>query len=548
MASGWSPLRHAVFRRLWLAQLASNLGGWMQTVGAQWLMLSLTSSAAFLAFIQSAASLPVLLFAIPAGAVGDLVDRRKLLLISQAFMLLASLVLAVLAATDHVTRWSLLALLFAVGSGQAWTSPTWQSLQPELVPADERSQAIALGSVNQNLARAVGPAIGGALVAATNPSLAFFVNAATFLAVIGAVATWRETRRRDSTVPPEHVRAAIRASGRYVFNSRALRAVLVRTAAFIGFASALWALLPSIAHTQLGLGSGGYGLLLGCVGAGAVSGAFVLPLARGKLSPDALLALAALAVAIPTALLALVHVVAVAAVVLVVAGLGWILALATLNSTYQSLLPGWVKARALAYYLIVFQGGMAIGSAVLGLLAVSLGVTEVMTGAAILLAIVPAAVSRRWPIPAITPAELLPSGDEPHAEHYEGGPVMVTIERRGAGGARGGCVRAAQGAATHRRDRVERLARRDRRDPRAGAVRGRLMGGPSAPDRAHHGPRQGPDGCRRDALDRALDARPLASVEQPGDQDVEEADDRAAEQDDDQHGPDGDVAALAEAQ
>jgi MFS family permease len=227
------------------------------------------------------------------------------------------------------------------------------------------------------------------------------------------------------------VSAAIRASGRYVFNSRALRAVLVRAAAFILFASALWALLPAIAHDQLGLGSGGYGLLLGCVGVGAVSGAFVLPLARGRLSPDALLALASLAVAAATAVLAQIAVVAVAAVALVVAGLGWILALATLNSTYQSLLPGWVKARALGFYLIVFQGGTAVGSAILGLLAARLGVTEVMTGAAAVLAVAPFAASRRWPIPPIAPEELLPAGDEPHAEHYEGGPVMVTIERRG---------------------------------------------------------------------------------------------------------------------
>src|SRR5262249_15129898 len=158
----WSPLRHGAFRALWSAQLASNVGSWMQTVGAQWLMLSMTSSATLLSLIQSAASLPVLLFAIPAGAIGDLVDRRELLLVAQSGMMVAALVLAILAQAGMVTPWTLLALLFAVGAGQAWTAPTWQTLQPELVPAAERSQAIALGSVNQNLARAVGPALGGA--------------------------------------------------------------------------------------------------------------------------------------------------------------------------------------------------------------------------------------------------------------------------------------------------------------------------------------------------------------------------------------------------
>ena len=184
---GFAPLRHATFRRLWLAQFTSNVGGWMQTVGALWLMLSLSGSAAYLAFIQTAASLPVLLFAIPAGALADLVDRRRLILCSTAGMIVASVVLAVLTVADLVTPWVLLALLFAVGVGQAWTSPAWQSLQPELVGEDERPQAIALGSVNQNLARAVGPAIGGAVVALTEPSVTFLVNAASFAAVVFAV-------------------------------------------------------------------------------------------------------------------------------------------------------------------------------------------------------------------------------------------------------------------------------------------------------------------------------------------------------------------------
>ncbi len=174
---------------MWGAQFASNVGGWMQTVGAQWLMLSLTPATSYLAFIQTASSLPVLLFAITAGAAGDLVDRRRLLLGTTLFMAVTTVALALLTIAGLVTPWALLAALFLVGVGQAWTSPTWQTLQPELVPAAERPQAIALGAVNMNLARAVGPALGGALVALTEPSVVFLVNAATFLAVIAAVAT-----------------------------------------------------------------------------------------------------------------------------------------------------------------------------------------------------------------------------------------------------------------------------------------------------------------------------------------------------------------------
>ena len=265
-SGGFGPLRHPAFRAMWAGQFASNIGGWMQTVGAQWLMLSLTPATSYLAFIQTAASLPVLLFAIPAGATGDLVDRRRLLLGTTLFMAATTTALALLTIAGLVTPWALLAALFLVGVGQAWTSPTWVTLQPELVPAAERPQAIALGSVNMNLARAIGPALGGVLVAVTEPSVVFLVNAATFLTVIAVV--WRSAPRKGaaSELPAEHLGEAMRASGRYVANSPALRTVLVRAAAYIFFASAIWALLPAVARTNLRLGSGAYGLLLACVG------------------------------------------------------------------------------------------------------------------------------------------------------------------------------------------------------------------------------------------------------------------------------------------
>ncbi|WP_210495456.1 MFS transporter [Patulibacter sp. SYSU D01012] len=437
---GWAPLRHAGFRTMWTAQLASNVGGWMQTVGAQWLMLSLSGSAAYLAFIQTAASLPVLLFAVVAGAVGDIVDRRRLLLVSQTAMLAASLLLAALTILDLVTPWVLLALLFAVGSGQAWTSPTWQTLQPELVPAGERPQAIALGAVNQNLARAIGPALGGVLVAATDPSVAFVVNAGTFLVVIVAVARWRGARRAAaSALPPEHLLPAVRASGRYVRNSPALRAVLARAGAFVFFASGLWALLPAVAHGPLGLGSGGYGVLLGAVGVGAVVGAGLLPRLRARLAPDVILAGSAVVVGAATLVLARTGSVVAAVVALAFGGVGWILALATLNATYQAMLPAWVKARGLAFYLVVFQGGMAIGSAVLGVVAGSAGLRTTLTVAAIATAVVPLLGLLR-PMPRLPADELVPASDAPAPiptadDAAPAGPVLVTIERYATAGA-----------------------------------------------------------------------------------------------------------------
>jgi MFS family permease len=277
-----------LFAAMWGAQFVSNIGSWMQTVAAQWLMLTLTSSAVYVALVQTAAGLPVVLFAILAGTIGDLVDRRRFLLLTQTFMLVAAAALGALAIAGLVTPWVLLALVFAVGTGQALTSPTWQTLQPELVGPAERPQAISLGSVNQNLARAVGPAMGGALLAATSAGTVFLVNAATFAAVIGVIAAWHSTRAPD-TLPREHVSEAIRAGGRYIAASPALRVILARAGLFIFFASAIWALLPLTAHSVLHLGSGGYGLLLGSVGIGAVAGAAMLPRLRGRLSPDAML-------------------------------------------------------------------------------------------------------------------------------------------------------------------------------------------------------------------------------------------------------------------
>lgn len=443
--SAWAPLRHADFRAMWSAQFASNVGGWMQTVGAQWLMLSLTSSAAYLAFIQTAASLPVLLLAIPAGAVGDLVDRRRLLLGSELFMLVAALALGLLALAGLVTPWILLAAIFLVGAGQAWTSPTWQTLQPELVDEAERPRAIALGAVNMNLARAVGPAIGGLLVAATQPSVVFLVNAATFLIVIVVVWRWRERRATlaRSALPREHLREAVRASGRYVVASPALRTVLLRAALFVVFASAIWALLPAVADDGLGLGSGGYGLLLGCVGAGAVGGATLLPRMRAHLSADQILAAGSLAAAVTALLMATVRSTPVIAVALVLAGVGWIMVLATLSSGFQTMLPGWAKARGMAVYLVVFQGGMAIGSAVVGIVAAASGIDAVLVVAAAGLALAPL-VALRTPFPAIAASELLPAGDWPTpvlagAGDDEGaaaaaGPVMVSIEYRAPAG------------------------------------------------------------------------------------------------------------------
>jgi MFS family permease len=236
--SGWAPLRSPAFRRLWTAQFVSNVGSWMQTVTAQWVMVSLTSSALLVSAIGAAGSLPVLLLGIPAGALGDLVDRRKLIVISQLVMLVAAAALAVLAALTGLTPAVILALLFVLGCGGAASAPTWQTLQPELVDPVDRPQAIALGSVNQNLARAIGPALGGVLLAATSAAIVFGVNAISFVAVVIAVAA-TALPKRPSALPREHAIDAVRAGGRFVAFSPTLIALIVRALVFIFPASAI---------------------------------------------------------------------------------------------------------------------------------------------------------------------------------------------------------------------------------------------------------------------------------------------------------------------
>ncbi len=426
---GWSPLRYAAYRRLWSAQFTSNVGSWMQTVAAQWVMTGLTSSAFLLSATVAASSLPVLLLAVPAGALGDLLDRRRLIVVSQALMLIAAVALAVASAAGWLTAGVLLGLLFMIGIGGALSAPTWQTLQPELVPVDDRPQAIALGSVNQNLARAIGPAIGGLLLAATSAALVFLVNAASFVAVLAAVLVTAVPARRR-TLPREHVVAAVRVSGRFVGNSPVLLALIARSIAFVFLAGAIWALLPLIAQRRLGLGSSGYGLLLGCVGVGALAAATFGPALRKRLGPRPIYALACLVVAAAAALLAVSHSVGLAAVALIAAGAAWITGLGLLGAAYQGQLPAWVKARSFSYYLVAFQGANAIGALCLGALAQA---TSVATAFLVIGGGLVVSAVATWPLalPAQVPSDDLMAEPMPLPQ-LDGepldGPVLVSVD------------------------------------------------------------------------------------------------------------------------
>ena len=428
-----SPLRNPVFRALWLGQLGSNVGTWMQNVAAAWLMTSLTESAAVIALVQTATSLPVFLIAIPGGALADIVDRRRLLLVMQTWMCVAAALLGLATLAGTVTPLLLLSLTFMLGLGAAVNAPAWQAVVPDVVGRDQLAAAVALNSASFNVARAIGPALGGLLVGAFGAGAAFLVNAASFLGILFVVARWQSPPRPD-VMPSERLAGAMRAGLRYVRHAGPLRAVLVRVGACMMFATALWALLPVIARTQFGLGSAGYGLLLGCIGAGAVVSSVILPKIRPRLGGEGIVRISTLVFAGVTAICATTTSLPAVAVTLFFGGMGWIGIMSSFNVSVQLTAPSWVKARALSTYLLVFQGSMAAGSVVWGIVAEQVSLpTSLLAAAAGLASTV--ALTRWFPIGAGEGVDLTPSMHWTVPEPVvppglRDGPVLVTVEYR----------------------------------------------------------------------------------------------------------------------
>lgn len=429
--SPWSPLRHAVFRSLWIASLVSNVGTWMQNVAGVWLMTSLTDSATLVALMQTATTLPVLLIGLPAAALADIFDRRRLIIIAGIWMLIAAALLSLVTFAGFMSALWLLVLTFVLGLGSALSIPAWQAVVSEVVPREDLHAAITLNGITVNIARAIGPALGGFLVAAAGPGAVFLLNALSFLAVLWVVYNWHRPQQ-DNVLPTERLFGAMRAGLRYVNHARYLKTILIRVAIFIFFASALWALMPLVARRELGLDSSGYGTLLGCFGMGAVLGAMVLPSIRRKLSADRLIAMATLLFALVTLALAYVKQVVILGGMMIAGGVAWISLLSSFNVAVQTAVPRWVQARALGFYLLVFQGGMAVASAAWGALADFAGNSLALACAAVGL-VVSVGFTFRWKIRAGIQHDLSPSmhWPEPHLliePEFQEGPVMVMLE------------------------------------------------------------------------------------------------------------------------
>src|SRR5713226_6102654 len=429
--SEWAPLHIAVFRAIWFASLAANVGTWFQNVGGVWLMTRFTTSPILIALMQTATTLPVFLVGFLAGALADIVNRRRLLLATQGLIMLTAAALSALTFAGLMNPPLLLGFTFLLGLGAILANPAWQAVNTELVPAEELPAAVTLSSVSYNLARAVGPALAGLIIAVAGSAAVFLLNAIAFLYVVVVLSRWHPAQQR-SILPAERLTAAVRTGLRFVQNSPEMQTVLIRTFFFIFFISALWALLPVIVRQDLRLGAAGYGLLLGCIGVGAVLGAAVLPQIQRKIPVvDQRVIISTVALALVMIALGYLRNLLALCLIATIGGTAWIMLVSCFNVAAQEASPTWVRARALGAYLVVYQGGTAIGSLLWGMVAAWLGDPLAMVLAA-LGAVLGLAAGLRWHLADSEKQDLRPWHVsvprllvEPRQEE---GPVMVQIE------------------------------------------------------------------------------------------------------------------------
>jgi MFS family permease len=444
ITSGFAPLRIPLFRDRWIASTISSVGTWMQDTAGTWLMTALTTSPLLIALMQTAASLPVLLFGLLAGATADIFDRRKLLIFWQAWMLIAVAILAVLTFLGHISPWSLLAFTALLNVGSALNNPAWQAIVPELVPRELIPDTVSLNAASNNLARAVGPALGGLMVAAfqtthTGAGSVFALNALSFAGVIWVLVNWKRTPLFKSALPSERISGSIRGGLRYVRNSPPLQASLIRAFTYCFFVSAIWSLLAVVAHRDLHQGALGYGILNGALGIGELVAATQLPRLRRRFSPDSILFVATLYQAFTLAMLAFVHTPWAIIPVLIISGSAWTSSMSSINTSVQLAVPPWITARALGTYLMTFQGGMALGSVLWGFIAehaqTPASLATASAGLLLTLPLVHRYKILQGPTPDFTPyqfkrpaPELV--GTSPNAPDPNEGPVRISIEYR----------------------------------------------------------------------------------------------------------------------
>jgi predicted MFS family arabinose efflux permease len=432
--SAFSAFHHRTFTVLWTATVVSNIGGWMYSAASAWLMTTLDPNPLAVSLVQVATSLPTFLFALLAGALADILDKRRLLILVESFILVTSTALATLVWLHLITPARLLLLTFLIETGAALAAPAWQAIVPQLVPRQDLPEAVAANGVGVNVSRAVGPALGGVLTVALGIAAPFWVNAGSNLGSIGGLLWWRPSQIGQRRLPAEHLVSALQSGIRYARYSRHLRATLLRAVGFVLFASAYWALLPLVARDRIVGGPSLYGVLLGVIGASAIAGAFALPRLKRGLGPDRLVAAGAIGTAIALLLFGVTRTAAAAIAASVLAGVSWIAVLSSLNVSAQLALPEWVRGRGLAVYMTIFFGSTTLGSLIWGEVASVAGLpaAHFLAAAGTLLAI---PLTWRWKLQTGLGIDLTPSMSWPapivtgHLENDQG-PVMVTVEYR----------------------------------------------------------------------------------------------------------------------
>lgn len=425
------PLRERTFRNIWSTSLLSNFGQLILGVGAAWEMTHIANSPEMVALVQTALMLPLMLVSVPAGAVADMFDRRKVALLGLSFAIVCSATLTALALFGMTTPWLLLGFCSLIGVGVALYGPAWQASVREQVSAEQLPAAVALGSISYNVARSFGPAIGGVIVLMAGAEAAFGINTLCYLPLFAAFFFWRR-EPAPARLPPERMDRAIVSGARYVIHSPPIRTVLVRSLVYGLAGASVAALTPIIARDQLAGGAGVYGLLLGVYGAGAVAGALIIPQARERLGPEQAVSVFAVISGLMVVVIGLSHSTIVTAAAMTIAGAAWMLLAATLNLGVQLSAPRWVTARALSWFMSALTGGMAAGSWIWGRAAGDYGVGDAMliSGGALILSPL---LGRLLPMPsssveATEPYEL---GNEPEvamAITPRSGPVVIEVD------------------------------------------------------------------------------------------------------------------------
>ncbi|MBI1751939.1 MAG: MFS transporter [Acidobacteria bacterium] len=428
--SPYAPLRNSLFLAIWIAAMASNVGTWVQSVGEKWLMAEITRSPLLMSLIETGSTLPMLILSMAGGAIADIVDRRRLLLLTQGWMLLAATAMAVLSAMHLVTPLLLISMSLLLGVGAALNAPAWQASVPDLVAKDQIASAVALNSAGFNVSRAVGPALGGLVVGWLGPTWSFTLNAISFVGVLAVLKGWKR-KPTTTDLPAERFTAAMKVGLRYTRHRKALQIILLRSGGFVFFGGPIFSLLPTLAIHHLHLSSSAFGLLLGCSGAGAVSATLALPSLRQRISPNQLLALATTLFACGLLLLSVVVHALPVALILLVCGAGWLTVLSTCNTGIQLSVPSWVRARALGVYITTWGGAMAGGAAFWGWVGEHRGIHTAYAAAGLGMLVMLAATARLKIQALHEPMDLSPHRLQPHAPesiHPGEGPILTVLE------------------------------------------------------------------------------------------------------------------------